>query len=118
MIQAQKECIFCRIISKEIPAKIAYEDSDLVAFHDINPQAPVHIQVIPKTHIARVSELTKETVPLIGKLTLVANQLARETGVAEAGYRLVMNCNAAAGQSVYHLHLHLLGGRPMRWPPG
>ena len=112
------ECIFCKIVSKEIPATIAYEDAHLLAFHDINPQAPVHIQIIPKTHIARVSELTPETVPLLGKLVLAANQLAKDLKIAEPGYRLVVNCNPGAGQSVYHLHLHLLGGRPMRWPPG
>ena len=112
------DCLFCKIAAKEIPAKIAYEDPEVVAFHDINPQAPVHIQIIPKHHIARVSELTEETVPSITPLVLVANQLARQFGIAEPGYRLVINCNPAAGQSIYHLHLHLLGGRPMRWPPG
>ncbi len=112
------DCIFCKIAAKQLPSKIAYEDSDLLAFHDINPQAPVHIQIIPKRHIARVSELTPENVSLVGKLVLAANQLAKELTIAEPGYRLVINCNAGAGQSVYHLHLHLLGGRPMRWPPG
>ena len=112
------DCIFCKIAAKEIPAKIAYEDPDLVAFHDINPQAPVHLQIIPRRHIARVSELTPETAGLLSQLVLTANRLARETGIAEPGYRLVINCNPGAGQSVYHLHLHLLGGRPMRWPPG
>ena len=111
-------CIFCKIVEKEIPAKIAFEDSDLLAFHDIRPQAPVHIQIIPKKHIARVSELTKETADVAARLVLAANRLAAELGVAEPGYRLVFNCNPAAGQSVYHLHLHLLGGRPMSWPPG
>ena len=113
-----EECLFCRIALKEIPAKMAYEDAQGVAFHDINPQAPVHIQVIPKKHIARVSELTSETLPLVGKLVDVANRLAQEQKIGQEGYRLVINCNAGAGQSVYHLHLHLLGGRPMRWPPG
>jgi len=112
------ECIFCKIVSKEIPAKIAYEDDGVVAFHDINPQAPVHIQIIPKEHIERVSDLTAETVPVVDQLILVANQLAQQMQVAKPGYRLVINCNPGAGQSVYHLHLHLLGGRPMQWPPG
>ena len=112
------DCLFCKIAAKEIPSTIAHEDAQVLAFHDINPQAPVHIQIIPKQHIARVSELTEETIPLFGKLTLVANQLAKELKIAEPGYRLVVNCNPGAGQSVYHLHLHLLGGRPMRWPPG
>ena len=112
------DCIFCRIVAKEIPAKVAFEDDEVVAFHDINPQAPVHVQIIPKKHIARVSEVTEETIPLLGKLVLTANRLAREMKIAQPGYRLVVNCNPGAGQSVYHLHLHLLGGRPMRWPPG
>ena len=112
------ECIFCKIIAKEIPAKVAYEDADMLAFHDIQPKAPVHIQVIPKRHIARVSEVAEKDSLLMGKMVLAANRLARELGIAEPGYRLVVNCNAAAGQSVYHLHLHLLGGRPMSWPPG
>ena len=112
------DCLFCKIAKKEIPAKIAHEDGDLLAFHDIHPQAPVHIQLIPKRHIARVSELTQESVGLLGKLVLAANDLARQLNIAEPGYRLVINCNPAAGQSVYHLHLHLLGGRPLGWPPG
>lgn len=114
----KEDCIFCRIAAWEIPAKVAYQDSEIMAFHDINPQAPVHLQIIPRRHIARISELTEETLPLVGKLVRAANRLAREMAIAEPGYRLVMNCNAAAGQSVYHIHLHLLGGRPMRWPPG
>ena len=112
------DCIFCKIAEKKIPAKMAYEDADVVAFHDIQPQAPVHIQIIPRRHVARVSELTGETAGLMGTLVMTANRLARELSIAEEGYRLVVNCNAGAGQSVYHLHLHLLGGRPMRWPPG
>lgn len=113
-----RDCIFCKIADKQIPAKIAYEDDDLLAFEDIRPQAPVHLQVIPKRHIARVSDLTEENAGLVGKLTLAANRLARERGVDGPGYRLVINCNPGAGQSVYHLHLHLLGGRPLGWPPG
>jgi histidine triad (HIT) family protein len=113
-----QDCIFCKIANKEIPAKLAHEDEKAVAFHDINPQAPVHIQVIPREHIARVSELTEENIGLLGHLVLIANRLAKELKISEPGYRLVVNCNPAAGQSVYHLHLHLLGGRPMRWPPG
>jgi histidine triad (HIT) family protein len=112
------DCLFCRIAAKEIPSQVAYEDAEVLAFADINPQAPVHLQVIPKRHIARVSELTPETISLMGKLVLTANRLAGELKISEPGYRLVVNCNAGAGQSVYHLHLHLLGGRPMRWPPG
>ena len=112
------ECLFCKIVAKKIPAKIAYEDEEVVAFHDINPQAPVHLQIIPKKHIARVSELTPKTGPLISQMVLAANRLADQLGIAEPGYRLVINCNPGAGQSVYHFHLHLLGGRPMKWPPG
>ena len=112
------DCIFCRIAAKEIPAKIAYEDPELIGFHDIQPKAPVHLQVIPKKHVARVSELGGNDAGLMGRMVLVANRLAQESGIADAGYRLVVNCNAAAGQSVYHLHLHLLGGRAMTWPPG
>ena len=113
-----EDCLFCKIARKEIPAKIAYEDNRLLAFHDIHPQAPVHLQVIPKQHIARVSELTPESAGLMAEMVLVANRLAREFKTAEPGYRLVMNCNPGAGQSIYHLHLHLLGGRSMKWPPG
>ncbi len=112
------DCLFCKIAAKEIPAKIVYEDTEVLAFHDIRPMAPVHVQIIPKRHIARVSDLTKETGGVAEMLVLTANRLAAELGVAEPGYRLVINCNAAAGQSVYHLHLHLLGGRAMGWPPG
>lgn len=112
------DCLFCRIVAKEIPARIAYEDPEVVAFYDVAPQAPVHLLLVPRRHLARVSDLQAADAPLMSHLVMTANQLARTLGVAEAGYRLVMNCNAQAGQSVYHLHLHLLGGRPMRWPPG
>lgn len=112
------DCIFCKIVKKEIPAKIAFEDAEVLAFHDIHPMAPVHVQVIPKRHIARVSELDRDTAAVAAKLVLTANKLAAQMGVAEPGYRLVINCNPAAGQSVYHLHLHLLGGRALSWPPG
>lgn len=112
------DCIFCKIVAKEIPAKIAFEDPHVLAFHDLHPVAPVHVQIIPKRHLARVSELDGENAEIVGQLVLAANKLAAEMGVAEPGYRLVINCNPAAGQSVYHLHLHLLGGRSFSWPPG
>ena len=112
------ETIFSKIIRKEIPARIAYVDDDIVAFHDINPQAPIHILIIPKRPIATLNDLSAEDVPLIGRMFLVAKQLAAELGVAEAGYRTVFNCNPAGGQEVYHIHLHLLAGRQMTWPPG
>lgn len=112
-----KNCLFCKIVKLEIPSSKVYEDEDFFAFDDINPQAPTHVQIIPKTHISRISDLTSEDADIVGKLTLIANQIAKERKVTE-GYRLVMNCNPGAGQSVFHVHLHLLGGRPLRWPPG
>lgn len=111
------DCLFCRIIAKKLPAKMAYEDDTLVAIHDINPQAPVHILVIPKRHIGRVSEAGKPEQALLGEMVLTAGRIAREQGI-EKGYRLVINNGAEAGQSVFHIHLHLLGGRAMHWPPG
>ena len=112
------ETIFSKIIRKEIPAQIVYEDDEVLAFRDINPQAPVHILIIPKKQIATLNDLRPEDAPLIGKLYLVAGQLASEMGFAEDGYRTVFNCNSHGGQEVYHLHLHLLAGRQMNWPPG
>lgn len=112
------DCLFCKIVAKEIPAKIAFEDPHVLAFHDLHPMAPVHLQIIPKQHIARVSNLKAENAEIVMRMVAVANQLAAEKGIAEPGYRLVINCNPAAGQSVYHLHLHLLGGRSFSWPPG
>ena len=112
------DCLFCKIATKQIPAKIIFEDPQVLAFHDIHPMAPVHLQIIPKQHIARVSDLKTENAEIVARLVEVANRLAAEMGIAEPGYRLVINCNPAAGQSVYHLHLHLLGGRTFSWPPG
>ncbi len=111
-------CIFCKIAKKEIPSTLLYEDGETLAFQDINPQAPVHAVIIPKAHIEKVSEITEQNVSVIGKLMLIGNQLAREEGLAEKGYRFVINCGREGGQTVYHLHLHLLGGRAFRWPPG
>jgi histidine triad (HIT) family protein len=112
------DCIFCRIAKKEVPSDILLETEDLVAFRDINPQAPTHIVLIPRRHIAKLLDLEAGDDALIGKLLRAANDLARKQGIAERGFRLVANCNREAGQSVDHLHFHLLGGRPMRWPPG
>ena len=112
------ECLFCRIVRREIPADIVHETDELVAFRDINPQAPVHMLVIPKRHIPTLNDLTPSDGALVGNLALAAAELARREGIADAGYRMVANCNEGAGQSVFHLHLHLLGGRGMRWPPG
>jgi len=110
--------LFTKIRDREIPADIVYEDDDILAFRDINPQAPVHILVIPKQPIATVNDLEPAHAELAGRLFLVAKEIAREEGVAEDGYRLVMNTNAAGGQEVYHIHLHLLAGRQFTWPPG
>lgn len=112
------DCIFCKIASGEIEANIAYEDDEIVAFHDLNPQAPTHVLVIPKRHIARISELEDADAALAGRLILAANAIARDLDLVEGGYRLVVNCNEGAGQSVWHIHLHLLGGRAFAWPPG
>jgi len=112
------ETIFTKIINKEIPAKIEYEDDEILAFADINPQAPVHILIIPKKPVATLNDLTPDDAELTGKIILVAKKLAKEKGIAESGYRLVFNCNRDGGQEVYHIHCHLLGGRTMQWPPG
>jgi histidine triad (HIT) family protein len=110
--------LFGKIAAGEIPADIVYEDEEVVAFRDIGPQAPTHILVIPRKPIPTINDLEPGDAELVGKLFLAAKKIAANEGIAEAGYRTVINCNAAAGQTIYHLHLHLLGGRPMRWPPG
>lgn len=112
------DCLFCKMVTGEIQPDVVYEDEDVLAFRDVNPQAPMHVLVIPKTHIATTNELDADNVHLVSKCYLAAQQIAADAGIAERGYRLVMNCNPEAGQSVYHVHLHLLGGRPMNWPPG
>ena len=111
------DAIFAQIINRQIPADIVYEDDECLAFRDVNPQAPVHILVIPKQPIARLVEAGADDQALLGRLLLTANQVAREQGVGDA-FRLVVNNGAEAGQSVFHLHLHILGGRPFTWPPG
>ena len=110
--------LFLKIINRELPADIVYETAELLGFRDINPQAPVHIIVIPKEHIATTNELTAAHEKIVGKLLLAATEIARLEGIAETGYRLVMNCNKHGGQTVFHIHMHLLGGRQMHWPPG
>jgi histidine triad (HIT) family protein len=110
------ECLFCRIIRKEIPAKLIAEDEHCVAFRDINPQAPVHILVIPREHVPSLNQATDAA--MLGRLSLMAADLARKEGISESGYRTVVNTNGHAGQTVFHIHLHLLGGRSMGWPPG
>ncbi|AWB68627.1 histidine triad nucleotide-binding protein [Saccharobesus litoralis] len=109
--------IFDKIISKEIPADIVYEDDKALVFKDISPQAPIHWLIIPKTPIATINDINESNAQLIGHLYLVAAKLAKEHGFAEDGYRAVMNCNQHGGQTVYHIHLHLLAGKPMGWPP-
>ena len=111
-------CLFCSIVEKKFPSKIIYEDDDMIAFDDINPQAPVHVLIVPKKHISTVLDTKPEDNELIGKLFQTANKISQDRGVAERGFRLVTNCKREAGQTVYHLHLHLLAGRPMKWPPG
>jgi histidine triad (HIT) family protein len=111
-------CLFCRIARGDIPAKLAHQDDQVVAFHDIDPRAPVHVLIIPRKHIPAVDHLEAGDAGLGGHLFEVARQLARQLGVADSGYRLVVNSGADAGQSVDHLHMHLLGGRPLKWPPG
>lgn len=112
------DCIFCRIASGEISTNLAYSDEELVAFRDINPQAPHHLQIIPRRHIETISDLDAGDTELVGKMVLCAARLARELGFDGRGYRLVFNCRGDAGQEVYHIHLHLLGGRRLKWPPG
>ncbi|MBI4436939.1 MAG: histidine triad nucleotide-binding protein [Candidatus Omnitrophica bacterium] len=113
-----ENCLFCKIAKKEIPSTLVYEDASILAFKDINPQAPVHTIIIPREHIERVSEITEKNASLLGEMALVGNRLAQKEGVSERGYRFVINCNREGGQTVFHLHLHLLGGRSFRWPPG
>ncbi|ARS53473.1 histidine triad nucleotide-binding protein [Kushneria konosiri] len=110
--------IFTKIINREINASIVFEDDEVLAFNDVNPQAPVHVLIIPKREIATLNDLTEEDATLVGRLHLVAAKIARDKGIAEDGYRVVMNCNEQGGQSVYHIHLHLMGGRQMSWPAG
>ena len=112
------DCLFCKIIGGIIPATIVHEDESVVAFEDINPQAPVHILVVPRKHIPGTSDLAAEDASLVGHIHLVAAKLAAEKGIAKSGYRIVCNCGPHAGQAVDHIHFHLLGGRPMAWPPG
>lgn len=111
-------CIFCRIVNKEIPAKVVYEDDKVFAFHDINPQAPYHILVIPKKHLSTLLEISEEDKDLIGHIYMTINKIAQDLGFAERGFRVVVNCKEEAGQTVFHVHFHVLAGRPMDWPPG
>ena len=114
----KEDCLFCRIAGKEIPAKIVFEDAHILAFEDVKPQAPVHILIIPKEHIEKVSDLGEHDSEMVGRLVLAAKRLADSKEINGSGYRIVINCNRDAGQAVFHLHLHLLGGRKFKWPPG
>ena len=112
------ECLFCKIRDGEIPAEVVYEDDEVLAFNDVNPQAPVHVLIIPKKHISTVNDAGPDDAAIIGNMMLAAKDIANTRKIAADGYRLVVNCNQNAGQTVFHIHLHLLGGRRMSWPPG
>ena len=112
------DCIFCKIIAGEVSSRKVLETDEIVAFEDINPQAPVHVLVVPKKHIPKITDVKEEDNELMGKMIQVCNEVARIKGIADDGFRIVINCNPAGGQTVYHLHFHVLGGRQMRWPPG
>ncbi|MEX2016206.1 MAG: histidine triad nucleotide-binding protein [Candidatus Hydrogenedentales bacterium] len=112
------DCLFCKIANGEIPSTEVYSDAEFYAFRDIHPGAPTHILIVPRAHIATIAEADSSHAELLGKLFLRANEIARKEGIAEDGFRYVINCNTHGGQTVYHIHLHILGGRPMSWPPG
>lgn len=112
------DCLFCKIIEGQIPGAIVYEDEQVVAFKDVNPQAPMHVLVVPRRHIASLNDLSTEDDALVGQMIRRAASIAREHGYGDRGYRTVFNCNADAGQTVFHIHLHVLAGRKMTWPPG
>lgn len=112
------ECLFCKIIEKKIPAKIVHEDDQTLAFDDINPQAPIHTLIIPKRHVPSIQDFSTQDQSLLAQLVLTCTKVAKQKGVSESGYRIVTNSGADAGQTVFHVHWHVLGGRHMRWPPG
>ena len=112
------DCLFCKIIRGDIPGDIVYQDDQVIGFNDINPVAPHHVLFVPRKHIRTVNDLESNDAELVGRLYLAAQQVAAQRGVADEGYRTVMNCNAGAGQTVFHIHLHLLAGRSLGWPPG
>ena len=115
---SEQDCLFCKILSGDIPADIVYESDSAIAFRDVNPQAPTHVLVIPRKHVATINDLDEDDQQMVGSLYLAAKEVARAEGISEEGYRAVMNCNEGAGQSVFHIHLHVLGGRALSWPPG
>ena len=112
------ECIFCKIIAGQIPSDNIFESDDLIAFEDINPVAPTHVLIVPRKHIATLNDIEDADAALVGNMILCAKQIAKTRGLSEDGYRTVFNCMAGAGQAVFHIHLHLLGGRQLQWPPG
>ena len=112
------DCLFCKIVAGQIPATIVFQDDHVVAFKDITPRAPTHVLIVPRRHVASLNDLVADDDALVGEMVRAAAAIAREQGLAERGYRTVFNCNADAGQTVFHIHLHLLGGRTMAWPPG
>ena len=115
---SEQTCLFCRIVAGEVPADIVYQDERCLAFRDINPQAPVHVLIIPRDHMESLDEATQRDETMLGHLLRVAARIANEQGLSESGYRTIINTGAGAGQSVFHLHLHVLGGRQLNWPPG
>ncbi len=117
-VSKMSDCIFCKIINKEIPSKVVYEDEKILAFHDLNPTAPKHVLVIPKVHFESLNEMTSEHAEVMAYLTLKLKEIAGLIGIAESGYRVVCNCGADGGQEVKHLHYHVIGGRKLQWPPG
>lgn len=118
MADSKADCLFCSILSGDIPADIIFESETAIAFRDINPQAPTHVIIIPRQHIPTINDISADDQTIVGSLYTAASTIAVAEGVADDGYRVVMNCNADAGQSVFHIHLHLLGGRALGWPPG
>ena len=115
---SNRDCIFCKIAAGDVDADIIYQSDELVGFRDLNPQAPTHVLIIPRRHISTINDITESDAELIGQLFVAAKEIAAQEGISEPGYRVTMNCNAGAGQSVFHVHLHLLGGRQFTWPPG
>ena len=115
---SEQDCLFCKILSGDIPADIVYESDSAIAFRDVNPQAPTHVLVIPRKHVATINDLDEDDQEIVGSLFLAAKEIAHAEGISDEGYRAVMNCNEGAGQSVFHIHLHVLGGRALSWPPG
>lgn len=114
----EQDCLFCKILAGDIPADVIYESDSAIAFRDVNPKAPVHVLIIPRKHIATINDLDSSDEAMVGSMIMAAKEIAYDEGLADDGYRVVMNCNQAAGQSVFHIHMHMLGGRTLAWPPG